>query len=90
MTEAGVRAMLKFIYCWDLEDASKNCAIAVELLEAGHLYQIELLEDATRKIIWAKPINWLPVDLALKLFLSSKDIAEFEKIHLLCYGILKW
>ncbi len=91
MTEAGVRVLLQFIYDGNMGEALKSGEIAVELLEAGHKYQIEYLEDAMMQIIWSKPVNWLSVDLVLKVLLFSRNVGgKYWRIEKTSLAILKW
>ncbi len=89
MSEAGVRAMLQFIYWCDLEEPAKNCEMALELLEAGHKYLVEDLENAMLGIFGAMTCKWFTVDVALKLFRFSRSarLGNTEKRGL---QVLKW
>ncbi|CAL8108340.1 unnamed protein product [Orchesella dallaii] len=71
MSKEGVKALLKYIYYFSVEDALKDPKIAMELLEAGHKYDVILLEDAMKRIFIGKPEEWFTVDAALLLFLWS-------------------
>ncbi len=92
MTAAGVRALLQFIYWWDLEMASKSCVMAFELLKAGHKYLMEDLEKAMTEIFLGMTFEWFSVDLAVKLLLFSKKADENQlwKLEKRSLEVLKW
>lgn len=88
VTENGIRAMLKFIYCWDLEQATENSELALQLLQAAHKYQIQDLENSMIDLFCAMPFKWVSVNSAVKLLLFSKN-AELKRCEERSLQILK-
>ncbi|CAL8108342.1 unnamed protein product [Orchesella dallaii] len=80
MSKEGVKALLKYIYYFSVEDALQDPKIAMELLEAGHKYDVILLEDAMKRIFIGKPEEWFTVDAALLLFLWSLKMGNCKDL----------
>jgi len=88
MSEEGVKAFLKYIYHSDLDDALKNGSIALELLMAGHKYDMALLEDAVKEIFKEKRAGWYDVDVAMNLFLWSLKMNDYEDVKMKAVNVL--
>ncbi|CAL8132590.1 unnamed protein product [Orchesella dallaii] len=80
MSKEGVKALLKYVYYFCVEDALQVPKIAMELLEAGHKYDITALEDTMKRIFIGKPDEWFTVDAALLLFLWSLKMNNCEDL----------
>lgn len=91
MSEVGVKALLEFIYGWDLEEASKDCGIALELLKAGDKYQMEDLEDAMIKLICAMPFQWFSEDVAAEIKMYAGNVGgKLGKVEEKSLAVLNW
>jgi len=89
MSEEGVSAFLKYIYYSNLDDALKNGSIALELLKAGQKYDMALLEEAVKRIFKGKPVGWFDVELAIHLFLWSRQMDDYEDVKIKAVQVLK-
>ncbi|CAL8108334.1 unnamed protein product [Orchesella dallaii] len=78
MSKEGVKALLKYIYYFSVEDALQAPKIALELMEAGHMYDILNLANTMKQIFIGKPQEWFTIDTALLLFLWSIKVDDFE------------
>lgn len=72
MNEEVVRAFLKYLYCWDVKSAHENEDIALQLLQAGHKYNIARLENCMTEILMIRDNNLFGVDVALELFVFAR------------------
>lgn len=74
MNAEVVGAMFDYFYTWNIDVVEGNSFVCVELLKAGHLYDIETLQKCTKKILLDKTINWYTPEAALRLLLFIKDM----------------
>ncbi|CAL8108259.1 unnamed protein product [Orchesella dallaii] len=91
MSKNGVNALLKYIYYLDVEDPLKDSIVALELLEAGHQYDIPSLEKAMKQLFTKKKsTGWLEIDVAMLLFLRALKMgAEYDDIKIAAAQALK-
>lgn len=89
MTEAGVRALLAFLYYADITEAKKDCEVAFELFEAGHKYDVEDLEETMKRLIVDKDLDWFSVDMALSLLLFARNLVEGAELKTKAEDVLK-
>ncbi|CAL8137420.1 unnamed protein product [Orchesella dallaii] len=73
-SEESVKAMLKFCYYSDLEGPMWSPYIALELLEIGHLYGIQLLEETMLDIFIGKSYGWYSIDVAVYIYFKTWQI----------------
>lgn len=76
MNEKAVKAMLAYLYCWDLSAAQESSEVAFDLLCAGQKYLIPTLVAAMRKILLQKENAWYNVDVALSLFVFANNLQD--------------
>ena len=67
MTEAGIRALLAYLYCWDILAALQNSSVAFELLQAADKYGIPALYKIVKEVILLKETNRFSVTTSLQL-----------------------
>jgi len=86
LSDAGVKAFLKFVYYSDLADPLKSSEVAFELLEAGHKYAIRSLEASMLELFIQQ--TWLGdnVDLLIRLFLLSLRVGG-DRYQILKYRV---
>lgn len=89
MREDCVRALLGFLYYWDLDKPKSDLNLAIELLEAAHKYDIVSLENAMKRILLDKPIWAFDVEQALELFFVGVSIGNMEELKLKSAMVLK-
>ncbi|CAL8133591.1 unnamed protein product [Orchesella dallaii] len=80
LSENSMKAFLAYIYCWDIEEATNNSAIAFDLLKTAHKYEITGLESSMLNVITSKPTKWINVDVAMDLFFFSRCLKTWENI----------
>ncbi|CAL8131828.1 unnamed protein product [Orchesella dallaii] len=80
ISKEGVKALLKYIYYFSVEDALQAPKIALELMQAGHMYDILNLANAMKQIFIGKPQEWFTIDTTLLLFLWSIKVDDFEDV----------
>lgn len=89
MREDCARALLGFLYYWDLAKPKSDLNLAIELLEAAHKYDIVSLENAMKRILLDKPIWAFDVEQALELFFVSLSIGSLEELKMKAAMVLK-
>ncbi len=89
MTSEAVKAFLGYLYYRGVDDADKNCGIAVGLIKAGNKYLIKSLEETMKEILMKKPFSWFEVDAALTLFFLASKIDGYEDLKLKTTRVLK-
>jgi len=71
LTEEGANALLKFVYCSDMDDLKYAKAITAELLEFAHLRGMPVLEKLLKKVFLREKLDTWDVDVALRVFVVS-------------------
>ncbi|ODM93550.1 BTB/POZ domain-containing protein [Orchesella cincta] len=90
MSESGVNAFLKYIYYFDFQSPLKNAQIALELLEAGHKYDVSSLETMMKEIFTKKTsAEWLGAEVAMKLFLWTLKVDGYENLKQQAVRVIK-
>lgn len=81
MTETSLNALVKFLYYRDIEDATNDNSIALELLRCANKYGIDCLGKAAWEILTFSAVHTFDTKLALKLFAFgySTDNMEFKQ-----------
>ncbi|CAL8108177.1 unnamed protein product [Orchesella dallaii] len=83
LSSEGVKALLKFIYYSNIDDALGNSSVALELLATGHQYCIAALENSMKGVLLGKPVDWFDKEVALLLFIRARkldnDYVELKK-----------
>jgi len=79
-SEEGIKALLKFLYYDDLEEAFSSPTIAIELLDLAHFYDVKPLEEAMKKLLGKKE-DWMNVDDALNLLLATEGKSGLESLN---------
>jgi len=76
LSEYGVEAFLKFIYYSDVADAVNNPKIALQLLEAGHKYDIGSLETSMQDLFFQQPSIWYKdkLDVLVQFFQLTRKM----------------
>ncbi|CAL8108174.1 unnamed protein product [Orchesella dallaii] len=75
-SKESVEALLKFLYCSDLDFPLENSGVALELLNIGHQYLIATLENSMTEILMRKPVEWFDKEVALLLFIRARKLEE--------------
>ncbi|CAL8084301.1 unnamed protein product [Orchesella dallaii] len=90
-SEESVKAMLKFCYYSDLEGPMGNPYIALELLEIGHFYGIQSLEDTILDIFIGKSYDWYSIDVAVCIYFKTWLINTpvYEKLRTVAVDIIR-
>lgn len=88
MSEKSARALLEFLYIWKSTAAEENPVVCVELLEAGHKYDIQPMEYFMKNILLWKPNDWFTPDAVLSLILFVQD-TQFENLQKKAVQLLK-
>ncbi|ODM93553.1 Protein maternal effect lethal 26 [Orchesella cincta] len=79
-SEEAVRAFLKFIYYFDIDDPLGNPNVALELLELGRKFEIPDLENVIQAMFLS--VECLKVDVALDLFrLSGRNVYGYQALR---------
>lgn len=68
VSEEGVRALLEYLYCRDLNKPMESSTVSVEMLEVAHKYLLGSLEDAIKAILLNKCDSWFNPNAAFRLF----------------------
>lgn len=94
MSEVGIRAFLAYIYLWETKEATQNSRIALELLKAGHKYDILDMEQCMRNLLLTKGSEWYKdeddnVEVALDLFLFVRNLEGEEALKMKSIEALK-
>ncbi|CAL8102708.1 unnamed protein product [Orchesella dallaii] len=98
MPEDAVRALVKFLYTWDLSEPIKNLSIAIQLLQAGHKYEIKDLERAMIQLFGAKRSlddykTWFSktaMDDIFELYVFAHEVGSpFEEVEDACIKMFK-
>ncbi|CAL8108224.1 unnamed protein product [Orchesella dallaii] len=80
LSEAGVNALLKFLYYSDLDDATKSSSISLELLKTAHEYDMALLEIAMKRMLLGKSNDWFDWDVVLLLFQFALKVEDYQDL----------
>jgi len=82
LTEAGLEAFLKFVYYSDVADAVRTPEVALELLEAGHKYDILSLETSMQDVFLQQSADWFKdkVEILVRLFLWTLKLEGYEQL----------
>jgi len=93
---SGVKAFRSFIYTCDLSEAFRHPIIAVELLQLGDQFEIQLLKKKLEFLLERRADEWLTPNASVKLFWVTKDMRGFgelkakaERLTKLCFPHLK-
>lgn len=78
MSEQSVRALREFLYVSERTLAEEKADICVDLLEAGHKYDIPPLEHWMKQILLSKEADWFTPDAVLHLATFTKNIQHEE------------
>lgn len=78
--EVVIKALLAYLYTFDVEIPSKDSELALELLQIGHKYEIKELERAMSELLRNKPNSQFRVGIAIRLFCFARRIANGEKL----------
>jgi len=91
LTEAGVKAFLKFIYYSDVSDAVRKAEVALELLEAGNQYHILSLETSMQDVFLQQPTVWFKnkVEILLQLFLLTLKVDGYDQLKQRVVSVMK-
>ncbi|ODM92894.1 Kelch-like protein 2 [Orchesella cincta] len=84
LSEDGLNALLKFLYCSELTKPMENSSVALELLEISHELQIPDLEATMKQLVIANLGNddWLDFTGAFRLFLrcTRLDLEGYDEM----------
>ncbi len=90
-SEACIGALIEYAYQRNLDEALKSSDTALELLQVADKYQIKDLHDILLYMIWSMPCTWFSADMALKLFLYTKNVGkDLDLAAQKCWVVLKW
>lgn len=87
--EASLRAFLRYLYYGDTTEAEDSCAVALEMMELGHKYNVEDLEKCMRNILMKKPFEWFNAKCAFLLFLFARNLQDYTNLKLKAVQVLK-
>lgn len=79
ITERGVKALLEYLYFWEIREAVTDVSIAFELLKVSHKYNIKELEATMNRLFRTKPFDWFELDVTLELYVF---VRELDDLHL--------
>lgn len=91
MSEGGVRAFLAYLYYRDEEVPNAKCGIALELMIAGHKYDVQSLEnDMTKKLLYMSR-KWYETDLdvAVKLYLFARNVKGGDQLKKKAISVMR-
>lgn len=80
LSEEGVRALLSYLYYWDIDNATESCDIAFQLFVAGHKFDIARLKKCMKDLLLSKHVSWFQKEVAFKLFLFSRNLRQEEDL----------
>lgn len=83
MSTDGVKALLSFLYCGDLQKAQASPSLALELLKCADKYDITDLWNAAGAIFLGTLPTWCQVDVALQLFAFANNCAREGNLGLM-------
>lgn len=84
-----MRALLAYLYHMDTTEARKDCKVAFQLLEAGHKYDIEGMEEPLKQIIINKDNAWFTADMVLRLLLLARNLEGGADLKTKAVRVLK-
>lgn len=76
MTEAGIKALLAYIYCRDITEILKSSSLAFDLLVAADKYEIDSLVTVIWDVIMLKDKAWFSAATAFRLIKFSTNKRE--------------
>ncbi|CAL8085337.1 unnamed protein product [Orchesella dallaii] len=74
VSEEGVKALLEYIYTWEITEAVRSSKVAVELFQVAHKYDIKQLEEKLARMILQRGNKWFQVDATIDLFRFARKI----------------
>ncbi|CAL8075711.1 unnamed protein product [Orchesella dallaii] len=90
LPEEGVKLLREFIYCGTCTGLEERAELALDLLEAAHVMEITLLEEAVKTLILKMGDTWLGFQGGMELFVKANRWGEgFEGMKLKAVKAIK-
>ncbi|ODM87956.1 BTB/POZ domain-containing protein [Orchesella cincta] len=71
-----LRALLEYLYTFEISRAVKSPKVAVDLFVAANKYEIQPLQDKLAKMILERRIGWFHITPTLDLFLCVRKLGK--------------
>ncbi|ODM93065.1 BTB/POZ domain-containing protein, partial [Orchesella cincta] len=88
-----LRALLEYLYTFEISRAVKSPKVAVDLFVAANKYEIQPLQDKLAKMILERRIGWFHITPTLDLFLCVRKLGKTtttDELKRKIGQVLKW
>ncbi|CAL8130957.1 unnamed protein product [Orchesella dallaii] len=89
VSEEGLSIFLTYLYTYKINTMVMTLAIAVELLQTSHKYNVSALESAILEMLFHKPNNWYSLDSALSLYFMTANVTAHSSLCEKMFDIIK-
>lgn len=89
LSETSARALLQYLYTWEMTKITECSATAVEVFQVAHVYGLGLLEGILKDVFKSCSSEWFGVDAALQLFCYIRKVECCHDLKFVVANTLK-